>query len=127
LDGCQNITKTVGEDMEKLERCAPAVAMQNAAATVEHHSEVPQKTKNEPDTQWFKPVILATQEAEIRRIEIQSQPGQTVHKNLSQKKKKSPKRADRVAQGVGHEFKPQHLVGGGVSKSRDSKSLNVPF
>jgi hypothetical protein len=43
------------------------------------------------------------------------------------KKKKSPKRADRVAQGVGHEFKPQHLVGGGVSKSRDSKSLNVPF
>jgi hypothetical protein len=33
------------------------------------------------------PVILATQEAEIRRIKVQSQPGQIVHKTLSQKKK----------------------------------------
>jgi hypothetical protein len=32
------------------------------------------------------PVILATQEAEIRRIEVQSQPGQIVHKILSRKK-----------------------------------------
>jgi hypothetical protein len=31
------------------------------------------------------PVILATQEAEIRRIEVQSQPGQIGHKNLFQK------------------------------------------
>jgi hypothetical protein len=31
------------------------------------------------------PVILATQEAEIRRISIRSQPRQTVHKTLSQK------------------------------------------
>jgi hypothetical protein len=31
------------------------------------------------------PVRLATQEAEIRRIMVQSQPGQTVHKTLSQK------------------------------------------
>jgi hypothetical protein len=36
--------------------------------------------------QWFTPVILATQEAEIRRIIFQSQPGQVVHKTLSQKK-----------------------------------------
>jgi hypothetical protein len=42
------------------------------------------------------PVILATQEAEIRRIRVQSQPGQIVHKTLSQKYM-SPKRAGGVA------------------------------
>jgi ribosomal protein S21 len=31
-------------------------------------------------------VILATQEAEIRRIVVQSQPGQIVHQTLSRKK-----------------------------------------
>jgi hypothetical protein len=31
------------------------------------------------------PVILATQEAELRRIAVQSHPGQTVHETLSQK------------------------------------------
>jgi hypothetical protein len=31
------------------------------------------------------PVILATQEAEIRRITVQSHPGQIVHKTLSRK------------------------------------------
>jgi hypothetical protein len=31
------------------------------------------------------PIILATQEAEIRRIMVQSQPGQTVHGTLSWK------------------------------------------
>jgi hypothetical protein len=31
------------------------------------------------------PVILVTQEAEIRRIAVQSQPGQTVCETLSQK------------------------------------------
>jgi hypothetical protein len=52
---------------------------------------------------WFTPVILATQEAEIRRIMVQSQPGQTVHKTLSQKKSftKGKKKAGGVAQGVG--------------------------
>jgi hypothetical protein len=35
----------------------------------------------------FTPVIPATQEAEIRRISVQSQTRQIVHKTLSQKKK----------------------------------------
>jgi hypothetical protein len=33
-------------------------------------------------------IILDTQEADIRRIEVQTQPGQTVCKTLSGKKKK---------------------------------------
>jgi hypothetical protein len=53
------------------------------------------------------PVILATQEAEVRRIAAQSQPGQIVCKTLSQKYS-SQKRAGGVAQGVGPELKPQH-------------------
>jgi hypothetical protein len=35
--------------------------------------------------QWLTSIILATQEAEIRRIVVQSQSGQTVHETLSQK------------------------------------------
>jgi hypothetical protein len=35
---------------------------------------------------WLTPVILARQEAEIRRIMVWSQPGKIVHKTLSQKK-----------------------------------------
>jgi F420-dependent methylenetetrahydromethanopterin dehydrogenase len=34
---------------------------------------------------WLPPVILATQEAEIRRIEVRSQPVQIVQETLSQK------------------------------------------
>jgi hypothetical protein len=55
---------------------------------------------------WLVPIILATQEAEIRRITVQSQPGQIVQETLSQEKKKSQKRAGGVAQGVDPELKP---------------------
>jgi hypothetical protein len=34
---------------------------------------------------WLAPVILATQEAEMKRMVIQCQPKQIVHKTLSQK------------------------------------------
>jgi hypothetical protein len=58
------------------------------------------------------PVIPATEEAEIRRITVERQPGQIVHrsypeKNPSPKKKKKKKKggAGGVAQGVGPEFK----------------------
>jgi hypothetical protein len=53
-------------------------------------------------------VIPATQEAEIRRIEIQSQPRQIVCETLSQKNP-SKNRASGVAQGEVPEFKPQYL------------------
>jgi hypothetical protein len=33
--------------------------------------------------QWLTPIILATQEAEIRRIKVQSQSGQIVYETLS--------------------------------------------
>jgi hypothetical protein len=52
-------------------------------------------------------VILVTQEAEIRRIVFQSEPGQIVCETLSQKNP-SLKRAGGVAQGIGSEFKPQY-------------------
>jgi hypothetical protein len=59
--------------------------------------------------QWLTPIILATQEAEIRKMMVQSQPGQIVCKTLSQKKPFTQKnRAGGVAQGEGPGFKPQY-------------------
>jgi hypothetical protein len=64
---------------------------------------------------------LATQEAEIRKIAVQSQPGQRVHQTLSQKKKSpSQKRAGGVARGIGPEFKPQHHK----NKTKQNKKTN---
>jgi hypothetical protein len=53
------------------------------------------------------PVILATPEAEFRRITGQSQTRQVVLKTLS-RKNPSQKRAGEVAQGVGPDFKSQY-------------------
>jgi hypothetical protein len=55
---------------------------------------------------WLTPVIPATQEAEIRRVMVRSQPAQIVHKTLSENNP-SQKRAGGVAQCEGPEFKPQ--------------------
>jgi hypothetical protein len=53
------------------------------------------------------PVILATQEAEIRRNMVQKPAwANSSHETLS-RKNPSAKRDGRVAQGVGPEFKPQ--------------------
>jgi hypothetical protein len=51
------------------------------------------------------PVILATHEAEIRRIVVQSQPRQIVCEILSRKNPQK-KRAGGMTQSVGPEFKP---------------------
>jgi hypothetical protein len=48
------------------------------------------------------PVILATQEAEIRRIVVQSQPGHNSSQDPILKKR-------GVAQSIGTEFNPQYL------------------
>jgi hypothetical protein len=53
------------------------------------------------------PTILSTQEVEIRRIEIQSQPG-LQFQTLSQKKIYHKKGLVEVAQGVSPEFKAQY-------------------
>jgi hypothetical protein len=56
---------------------------------------------------WLTSIILATQEAEIGRIEVQSQPEQTVCETLS-RKNPSQKRAGGLAQDIGPGFKPQY-------------------
>jgi hypothetical protein len=53
------------------------------------------------------PVILATQEAQIRRIKVWGQHGQIVWEMLSWKNPLQ-KRDGGVAQGIGPEFKPQY-------------------
>jgi hypothetical protein len=54
---------------------------------------------------WLMLVILATQEAEIRRIVVRSQLWQIVCETLSQNNSLQ-NRAGGEAQGVGPEFKP---------------------
>jgi hypothetical protein len=69
---------------------------------------------------WLTSVILDTQEAEIRRIVGGSQQGQIVWKTLSQKNP-SQKRADREAQGTGHEFKSHY------KKQKKRKEMTFPI
>jgi hypothetical protein len=56
---------------------------------------------------WLTPIIQVIQEAETRRIVVQSQPGQRVHKTLFRKTLSQKNWAGGVAQGKGHKFKPQ--------------------
>jgi hypothetical protein len=64
------------------------------------------KILSSPKHQWLTPVILTTQEVEIRDSQFKASPGRgsqdSIWKNPSQK------RADGVAQGVVSEFKPQY-------------------
>jgi hypothetical protein len=59
---------------------------------------------------WLTPLILPTEEAEIRRIAVRSQTRQIVGETLSRKtlhtKKKKKNRAGGMAQDEGPEFKP---------------------
>jgi hypothetical protein len=54
-----------------------------------------------------QPVILTSQEAEIRRVMVQSQPEQIVHETLS-RKNPSQKKGWRSGSSVGPEFKLQY-------------------
>jgi hypothetical protein len=57
---------------------------------------------------WFTPIIPATQEAEIRRILVRSQPGQIVPRDPISKIPITKKGLGGMAQGVGPEFKSQY-------------------
>jgi hypothetical protein len=52
--------------------------------------------------QWLMPIILATQQAEIKRNAVQSQPGQIVCKTLLKNTQHKKKRAGGVVQVVEH-------------------------
>jgi hypothetical protein len=74
---------------------------------------------------WLMLIILATQEAEIRRIVVQSHPWQIVLETLPWKtlhKKKKKNRADGVAQGESPESKPQYS-----KKRKKKKNVNMHF
>jgi hypothetical protein len=73
---------------------------------------------------WLMSVIPATQEAESRRIAVQSQPGRDVCKTLSRKINLITKRAGGVAQGVAPEFKFQYYNN---NNKRQKKFLGMSF
>jgi hypothetical protein len=65
------------------------------------------KTNKKAGCLWLMLIVLVTQEAEIRRIMVQSQPRELVRETLS-RKTLHKNRAGGVAQGEGTEFKPQY-------------------
>jgi hypothetical protein len=73
---------------------------------------------------WLTPVVLATQETEIRRIAIWRQPGQIVLETPSWKYL-TQKSAGGVAQGVGPEIKPQHCKKRKETVHKTIKIVNI--
>jgi hypothetical protein len=67
-----------------------------------------QNKKKTAECWWLRPVIIGTQEAAIRRITIQSQPGQIAGEDLSQKKKPNTKEEWWSVSRCRLEFKPQY-------------------
>jgi hypothetical protein len=65
------------------------------------------KTKILAGCWWLTTIILANQEAEIRKIMVQNQPWANSSQNPIFKKNPSQKMAGGVAQGISPEFKPQ--------------------
>jgi hypothetical protein len=72
-------------------------------------------------------VMLATQEAEIRRIKVRSQPGQIVQETLSWKNPSQKKMAGGEAQGVGPEFKPYYHKKKKKKKKKERKEKKKNF
>jgi hypothetical protein len=68
------------------------------------------------------PIMLSTQETEIRRLTGQSHPRQIVPKTLSQKTLHK-NRAHGVTQGEGPEFKPQYNNNNKKSISSNDKIM----
>jgi hypothetical protein len=64
-------------------------------------------------------LILATQETEIRRTMVRSQPGQIVRETLSRKNPSQKKRAGGVSQGISPEFKPLY-------RKNNNKKIDFP-
>jgi hypothetical protein len=63
----------------------------------------------QPGCWWLTPVILPSQEEELRRKDCGSKPAQAnSSRDPDSKKKPSQKRTGGVAQGAGLEFKPQY-------------------
>jgi hypothetical protein len=76
-------------------------------ASLGYNSEILTQTPTQAWCQWLAPIILAPQEAELKRIKVQSQPRANssrdpIYKILN------IKRASGVAQSEGPEFKPQY-------------------
>jgi hypothetical protein len=109
---CQNTQGVGGLQLQGLYSCPPrptclclsfCTPCQWASPTA--HLHIHYQSRIIAEYQCLTPVILATQEADIRRIEVLSQPGEIVHETLSWK---DPTQKSGVAQGISPEFKPQH-------------------